>query len=446
MNNLDSLLQSISRRAEGQTLKSQPQLGEDGGLLKGSAAMPAFDALLRKMSGNGDSEQVQSRTLLVGGNALLRAREVPLEQVQEDQAEEPAAPAEQEISISVAPDPTMLVSDLSLPVQPAAQQPGSSQRSPAAPQSAQAQGSSTDLLAMIQLPTEKMDKDTVPDPTSRSARKISILHQETHFKPVPVTALPKAEGTVVASAKAMSAQGALAAEMPQPSQLAGEVEQIDRFHAEVEEASQKSQSSPAQVVSPSTEKVATAEAVSPNPVLQRIVNIMEVEAKRVPLDQNTSGTRTETTLPSNTIRPSDGVLRMLDIQLHPAELGVVTVKMRLAGDRLEMELHASSDETAELLRKDSEKLSSLLRTSGYRPDVVTVHAPTPDMSQQEGMSGQRQSSNSHFGGYPGGAQGGDAGANGQSRGDGFGGSNRTGRENGTEEVPAGNRSTGSLYL
>jgi flagellar hook-length control protein FliK len=54
------------------------------------------------------------------------------------------------------------------------------------------------------------------------------------------------------------------------------------------------------------------------------------------------------------------------------ELGLVTIKMRLSGDSLEMELQVEKQETADLLRNDAEKLSSLLRTSGYRPDVINI--------------------------------------------------------------------------
>jgi flagellar hook-length control protein FliK len=75
-----------------------------------------------------------------------------------------------------------------------------------------------------------------------------------------------------------------------------------------------------------------------------------------------------------TARASAGVLRVLDLQLKPAELGLVTIRMRLAGDSIEMEIQAQNEETAELLRNDAEKLSSLLRVSGYRPDVINIQS------------------------------------------------------------------------
>jgi flagellar hook-length control protein FliK len=110
-------------------------------------------------------------------------------------------------------------------------------------------------------------------------------------------------------------------------------------------------------------------------------------------------------------RASGGVLRVLSLQLNPVELGLVTVKMRLSGDSLEMELQVEKQETAELLRNDAEKLSSLLRSSGYRPDVITIqivestnydrdsfqrpHSGAQDQSFQGNADGQNHSSRHH---------------------------------------------------
>ena len=110
-------------------------------------------------------------------------------------------------------------------------------------------------------------------------------------------------------------------------------------------------------------------------------------------------------------RASGGVLRVLSLQLNPVELGLVTIKMRLSGDSLEMELQAEKQETAELLRNDAERLSSLLRTSGYKPDVINIqtaettnhdrnsfqrpHSGAQDQSFQGNADGQNHSSRQH---------------------------------------------------
>jgi flagellar hook-length control protein FliK len=127
---------------------------------------------------------------------------------------------------------------------------------------------------------------------------------------------------------------------------------------------------------------------SDTPLFQRIADAILSDVARNANEQVENTARSQVQ-PSIVLRPSEGVLRVLNIQLHPVELGVVTVKMRLSGEKLEMELHTSNSETADILRKDTEKLSSLLRTSGYRPDIVTVHLVTADGAQQDSSAGQR---------------------------------------------------------
>nr|WP_281432983.1 flagellar hook-length control protein FliK [Microvirga terrestris] len=113
-------------------------------------------------------------------------------------------------------------------------------------------------------------------------------------------------------------------------------------------------------------------------------------------------------------RASGGVLRVLSLQLNPVELGLVTIKMRLSGDSLEMELQVEKQETADLLRNDAEKLSSLLRTSGYRPDVINIQTaestshdrnsfqrPQPGMQDQsfQGNADSQNHSSRHHGSH-----------------------------------------------
>ncbi|MET3414852.1 flagellar hook-length control protein FliK [Methylobacterium sp. 1030] len=73
--------------------------------------------------------------------------------------------------------------------------------------------------------------------------------------------------------------------------------------------------------------------------------------------------------------PADGTLRVLKIQLRPADLGLVTVEMRLKDGRLEAYLHASQPETADLLRRSSGALGDLLSRSGCQADLVVLDRP-----------------------------------------------------------------------
>ncbi len=93
----------------------------------------------------------------------------------------------------------------------------------------------------------------------------------------------------------------------------------------------------------------------------------------------------------------EGPLRLLTIQLQPADLGTVTVRMRLQEGRLEVGMETGRHETAELLRRDGGALSDLLRGAGYQADLVAIRASGADMAggqpsqQGSGEGAQAQS-------------------------------------------------------
>jgi chemotaxis protein MotD len=70
-------------------------------------------------------------------------------------------------------------------------------------------------------------------------------------------------------------------------------------------------------------------------------------------------------------------LRVLTIQLHPAELGMVTVRIALKDGVLELQVEASRRETARLVDADRDTLSGLLRSAGYHVETMTVRAVEP---------------------------------------------------------------------
>ena len=93
-----------------------------------------------------------------------------------------------------------------------------------------------------------------------------------------------------------------------------------------------------------------------------------------------------------------GPLKILTLQLHPADLGSVLVRMRLQDGRLEMSLRTSREETAERLRKEGDLLSGLLREAGYEPDTVTIQSGGASL----GESGSRGQGFASFAGSQGG--------------------------------------------
>ncbi|WP_321448509.1 flagellar hook-length control protein FliK [uncultured Cohaesibacter sp.] len=71
---------------------------------------------------------------------------------------------------------------------------------------------------------------------------------------------------------------------------------------------------------------------------------------------------------------SGDVLRVLDIQLHPADLGKVRLSVRLNDNNIEVRIEASKAETAKMLETNQHELNKLLQKAGYQADRIAVVA------------------------------------------------------------------------
>lgn len=80
------------------------------------------------------------------------------------------------------------------------------------------------------------------------------------------------------------------------------------------------------------------------------------------------------------------VLKTLDIQLTPHELGTVKVSLRMVGDTVEVTLQTSQAQTAELLKQDRQLLDQMLRTTGFKADAITIQAADDRGAVQAGSS------------------------------------------------------------
>ncbi len=101
-------------------------------------------------------------------------------------------------------------------------------------------------------------------------------------------------------------------------------------------------------------------------------------------------------------------VRVLQIQLQPAELGMLTVTLSMRNQMLDIKLEAAEQRTVRTLETDREKLTEILRSAGYALDAVTVQISSPEKPVQSfhGLAGQGGEAQGHHGGQPqpGGAQ------------------------------------------
>jgi chemotaxis protein MotD len=82
-------------------------------------------------------------------------------------------------------------------------------------------------------------------------------------------------------------------------------------------------------------------------------------------------------------------LRILQLQLQPADLGTVTVRMELKDTELTLHVEADRKETADLIRNDQDTLTNLLRSAGYNVDTGSVRIMEGDRTLASQQSGQQ---------------------------------------------------------
>ncbi|WP_306147107.1 MULTISPECIES: flagellar hook-length control protein FliK [unclassified Roseibium] len=99
------------------------------------------------------------------------------------------------------------------------------------------------------------------------------------------------------------------------------------------------------------------------------------------------------------------VLKTLEIQLTPHELGTVKVSLRMVGENVEVTLATSKAQTAELLKQDRQLLDQMLRTTGFKADTITIQAADDRATVTTNVSNSNSSSTQGQQGTNGGAFG-----------------------------------------
>jgi chemotaxis protein MotD len=123
-------------------------------------------------------------------------------------------------------------------------------------------------------------------------------------------------------------------------------------------------------------------------------------------DSLATTTQASSTGPAPAEQKSAGtqVLKVLTVQLHPAELGTVTVRLALRNDALELQIEAGRHDTARLINADRDALCGILRSAGYGVETLTERAidPTRASSLAAAPQGQHDTgAHAQAGGYQG---------------------------------------------
>jgi chemotaxis protein MotD len=123
-------------------------------------------------------------------------------------------------------------------------------------------------------------------------------------------------------------------------------------------------------------------AASPSP-MQQVAGRIAAAAHAMPSDAS----RPSDTVPARLA--SSPVVKVLRLELQPADLGTITIRMSLKQDGLDVRVEAGRVETARMLQSDQEALSKILSNAGYRIEHMSVAAASFDGSAgADGSRGQ----------------------------------------------------------
>jgi chemotaxis protein MotD len=117
-------------------------------------------------------------------------------------------------------------------------------------------------------------------------------------------------------------------------------------------------------------------------LLQKIVDRISPDLASAPQPASKAA---EVALPD--IHQKGTPVRMLTLQLDPPSMGIVTVRMRLAGDAVEVRLSADRQETTQLLRQEQGALVDAMRSAGYTFDIASIdHSAGSNANPNAGQS------------------------------------------------------------
>lgn len=274
----------------------------------------------------------------------------------------------------------------------------------------------------------------LPDDDEMAARlpanraKVSVVRQEVHFEPTGLTSATReaqdqiaqqtstAEGAASLSAiiggtaasnrkagnnEAMDQRRTEASGTPETDALAAATgtpaavtETDGRERGSLDKRARDDRYVPAASTASALPDATSTMSTSP-PLTRQIADRVAAELASI---ENLSGTPL-TSATTTSISPQGSVLKILHIKLEPENLGTVTVRLSLKDDALQMQLEASRPETADLLSRDRDALSNLMRSAGYSIDATTVAASArPDSGSNAGtnasLGGQSQADSS----------------------------------------------------
>ncbi|MDF0579344.1 flagellar hook-length control protein FliK [Bradyrhizobium yuanmingense] len=213
--------------------------------------------------------------------------------------------------------------------------------------------------------------------------------------PGPSSPAPAGARSQAAASQAMAASQSALTQGAEASSARPASSGFEAVTADVERAAKAS----ARAALPETTKVTVVQQETHLPPAQfnapqQVANAVVAELK----EPSAPAASAAPDLAASQTNAPDQPLRILTVNLEPPALGNVTVRLRLVGTEVSVQLAAERKDTSRMLDQQRDQIRDLMQSAGYVADVAPVQHGSLDGFQsgsgqsQPQLSGQQQSS------------------------------------------------------
>jgi chemotaxis protein MotD len=115
-----------------------------------------------------------------------------------------------------------------------------------------------------------------------------------------------------------------------------------------------------------------------------VSGLVQQIASQVASEAGTAVTEAARPMPAGFVVKPESAVKVLHLQLQPAELGTVTIRIAVKDNALRVDLEVGRNETAHLIQRERDALSALLRSAGYSIDGLDVRLADQTGSSMQG--------------------------------------------------------------
>lgn len=247
----------------------------------------------------------------------------------------------------------------------------------------------------IQLPPADKEaparEERPPSVKHGTAGVVSVASADT----VPSALVPTGARSQAVASQAMAASQPVPTQGAEASSARPASPGFEAITADVERAAKAS----ARAALPETTKVTVVQQETHLPPAQfnapqQVANAVVAELK----ESSAPAASAAPDLAASQTNAPDQPLRILTVNLEPPALGNVTVRLRLVGTEVSVQLAAERKDTSRMLDQQRDQIRDLMQSAGYVADVAPVQHGSLDGLQtgsgqsQPQLSGQQQSS------------------------------------------------------